>query len=263
MALGACDTIASSDALDADSLTSAAAVYVPTYAAGATGPENSEFVYSDTPETGLVGFMGFSDGTVKPVRVRIASDESSAFLSINGGPEIAFDTRGEGEWSGPEGVLSVDVSGYWENSVVLTGEGQSARGYYGQQTHPEDLLTGVVSFSGSGRFSGETLEGGFGMNVDMDFASQTISGMLEGGYSDSVTGSGNFTGDVAGRMSGSFLAMSSDIAGTGVTGDLGFLGAFYDDGKYAAGGSAGTINGQSIGGDFSISADPTGPEGPL
>ena len=40
IALSACDTIASSDALEENSLTTAASVYTPTYASGWEGPQN-------------------------------------------------------------------------------------------------------------------------------------------------------------------------------------------------------------------------------
>ncbi|MXQ08605.1 hypothetical protein GQ651_12175 [Alphaproteobacteria bacterium GH1-50] len=59
IALSACDTIASSDALEENGLTTAASVYTPTYASGSEGPQNADVVYSNTPGDGLVGCMGF------------------------------------------------------------------------------------------------------------------------------------------------------------------------------------------------------------
>ncbi|MXQ08606.1 hypothetical protein GQ651_12180 [Alphaproteobacteria bacterium GH1-50] len=198
--------------------------------------------------------------------MRIADDESSAFLSVNGGAEIEFDTPEEGGWSGPAGFLFAQVSGFYENRVNLYSESSYAGGYYGQQTAPEDLLTGDVNFFAYVEFSGEMMEGGYDMNLTMAFESNSISGSIEGGfadYSDEEAPGGSFSGDVTGEMAGSFFAMSSDIAGEGVTGNLGFLGAFYDNGTYIGGGGAGTINGQTVGGEFTGWEEEFFEEGPL
>ena len=249
LALSACDTINSSAALDADAIGLAAAGFTPTYSTGAEGPQNADIVYSDTSGDGLVGFMGFSDGVVRPVLIRIAEDESAAYVSIAGGPVLVFDTIEESGWSGPAGYFYTSVAGYGDNYAQTYGDGDWAEGVYGQQTAPGDLLTGTVNFAGGGGFNGADISGGFDMFLTMNFGTGGITGFLDGGYGGE-SGSGSFTSEVTGQMVGSFFAMSSDIDSLSAEGNLGFLGGFYNEGTTIGVGVAGTLNGTTVGGGF-------------
>ncbi|WP_413720462.1 hypothetical protein [Silicimonas sp. MF1-12-2] len=244
-------------------------IYVPVVNDGETTP-----IDQITGE-GVPGFVGNSDGTVSQVLVRVSEDRSTAYVSVDGGPEREFPTRTSYYDSGSyfygnytDGTRTVylnsdtnpDYAKYWS----YYGSDGFGSGNYGLETPVDALTTDAATYGGSFAMSGETASMSGSMGMVLDFASGDIDGVFFGSfYSESLCceeessgSSGTVFGEIDGAISGSRVAGSAFATG-GAEGTFDFMGGIYGEtGNQVAGGIGGTLTtgtgDHAIGGQFSL-----------
>ena len=236
---------------------SAASIYDPVIADGETSITEA---LGDETSAGVTGFMGFSDGTVKPVLVRTNSDQSILYISIDGAPAIEMARYGGGEeyaYYSTEGEY-VDLDYYTSDSnyVYYDGNDGWGDGQYGMEA-PVEALSGTARYQGYASAGGENAYIWGDLTIGVDFGSGSLVGLMSGGfeqYGEEDYEYSDVIGSIAGTVSGSRMAGVLDINSESVSGQLDMLGAFYGpDGGTLAGGMAGTLNGETLGGGFSTS----------
>ena len=247
-ALSACG----SGTVATDPLRVASETYDPVY--DDSGLSFSEGLTSETSDGGLVGLVGFEDGVVRAVRIR-QTEAGDVFLSINGGPEIVFDTPAASDvWTGDVGSLRITDAGPERGLVdIRFDDGADGDGWFGIQTAPDNLPDTAIDFRGSGTFAGAGIDGGYQFVVTVRFDERTIDGSLTGEFVDFSERSavfGALSGAMSGQVQDSFLAMSAELSDPAASDRLAFLGAFFGGGTGMAGGAAGTVNGLAVGGAF-------------
>jgi len=236
---------------------SAAAIYEPVVADGETTIADA---LSDETSAGVTGFMGFSDGTVKPVQVRTNSDQTILYISIDGAPAIEmardYDGLGYSEYSTDTEYAELSYSSSESNYVYFDSEELWGDGHYGLEA-PTEALSGTARYQGYANASGENSFLWGDLTIGVDFASGGLIGLMSGAYEQYGEESyeeSEVIGSIAGTVSGSRMAGVLDINTENVSGQLDMLGAFYGtEGNTLAGGMAGSLNGETLGGGFSTS----------
>lgn len=246
--LAACSTEAEIETLSEK--LSAAGIYEPVVADGITTITEA---LGDETSAGVTGFMGFSDGTVKPIQIRTNSDQTILYISIDGAPAIemarGFGDEGWGVYDSDTAFVELNYYPSDSNYVYYDSEDVWGDGHYGMEA-PADALSGVARYQGEGYAGGEN-SGLYGdLTIGVDFASGGLIGLMSGGYG-SIDGESDFIGSISGTVSGSRMAGLIDINSESVSGQLDMLGAFYGtNGGTLAGGLGGTVNGEAMGGEF-------------
>ena len=253
--LSACTTAAEQETLSQK--LSAAAIYDPVVADGITTITEA---LGDETSAGVTGFMGFSDGTVKPVLVRTNADQSVLYISIDGAPAIEmardYDDFGYSEYSTETEYAELNYYSSDGNYVYFDGGELWGEGHYGMEA-PAEALSGTARYQGYANAGGENSYLWGDLTIGVDFASGGLIGLMSGGYEqygDEEYEYSEVIGSIAGTVSGSRMAGVLDINTESVSGQLDMLGAFYGtEGNSLAGGMAGSLNDETLGGEFTTS----------
>ena len=286
-ALAACGTATTAPEATVTIDVSALLASLDTYDAVTTDAQtNTDAALRDDTLPGVTGFMSFSDGTVEPIRVRMSSDATKAYLSVGGGEEIeltissAFPTQLN--WTSDEGTVGFQTDTGAPSLQIWSQHGEViGRGYYGLQSTVADLPSDSATYSGTYFMSGivtesDGLNSSSGdMTLNVNFADKSLGGQMDGNlrlpsefvpveeYDDFATVYDNYiTGEIDGSIEGNQFVGSIAVTGAergsylqeqrAITGALGIMGAFHSDGNTAAGAFAGTISETTMGGLFSL-----------
>lgn len=204
--------------------------------------------------------MGFKDGTVKPVQLRTNSDQTILYISIDGAPAIEMARVGGGENYGyfDNGIAYADLDYYGDDAefVYFGDDDVWGTGHYGMEA-PTEALSGSALYRGYANASGENSYLWGDMTIGVDFASGGLIGFMSGGHESFAEEEFSYNevfGSISGAVSGSRMAGVLDINTESVSGQFDMLGAFYGtEGGTLAGGMGGTLNGETMGGQFSTS----------
>ena len=204
--------------------------------------------------------MGFSDGTVKPIQVRTNADQTILYISIDGGPAIEMARDGGGSDYGSYSVESeagtqfADLDYYSSDSNYVYFENNDV---WGDGQYGMEALTGTALYQGYTYAYGENSSLWGDMTIGVDFASGGLIGFMSGAhesYGEEEESFNEVFGSISGVVSGSRMAGVMDINSGSVSGELDMLGAFYGvEGRTLAGGLGGTVNGETMGGEFTTS----------
>ena len=250
--LSACTTAAEQETLSQK--LSAAAIYDPVVADGITTITEA---LGDETSAGVTGFMGFSDGTIKPIQIRTNSDQTILYISIDGAPAIEmardFGDEGWGVYDSDTAFAELNYYSFDSNYVYFDSEDVWGDGHYGMEA-PADALSGSALYRGNANASGENSYLWGDMTIGVDFASGGLIGFMSGGlesFAEEEFSYNEVFGSISGAVSGSRMAGVLDINTESVSGQFDMLGAFYGiEGGTLAGGMGGTVNGEAMGGEF-------------
>lgn len=248
--------------------------------------ENLNTAVRDAALAGVTGYMGFQDGSVVPVRVRVSSDTTKAYISIDGGEEIEFDyassSYSQTTWSGEESNADIWLNDYASAQLLrIRDSANNGQGYFGIQTALEDLPQGNGVYAGNYYMVGQQSDYGTDYSsgriaLNVNFAEGTVEGSLVGNiylpsefvpedeydYYYNYYNNGIY-GDIEGAVDGGTFVASVDVTGheasnydvdrREIDGSLEMMGAVYSNGTTVAGGIGGTISESEMGGHFSAS----------
>ena len=233
----------------ADAITSAES-YSAVYADGVTS--NSD-VLKDPGSYGLPGYVGFENGEVLAVSIRLSPDGQQAFISIDDAPEVEFDVKRwggstYGTWSNDTGAIYLSFASDTDAMVDISGDLAGA-GAFGLMTAPADLPYDVAVFTGGWSARGGDGSAAGSIALSIDFGGGDLTGVLSGTLS-TISGEQAFFTGLEGALSGSRIVGRSSVETADVSGGFALMGGVYDDAQTLAGGIAGNLNRVAFGGRF-------------
>lgn len=234
----------------------------------ATGPSDTVSA-SLTESDGIAGVIGVAPGIgtqagLQSIKVRTSADYQTAYVSINGGAEMAlsatFTSTSTGGGYGPTGSNPnyVGLSNSPDYSLIARTAGSSGGfGYAGIATPTADLpATGTYAGSWTGYVNPNTIStsptfgtGGGDMFLTINLASGDFDGTFDGDLNIGAGGSSTIypvSGTVDTSLSGSIFS-GNMVADTGTyAGSADLAGVFFGDAaETAARAFGGSISGPS------------------